>query len=317
MLFRSSDRSDKGVYRYRGTSVAVSRVLKNLTGGAIGNPAGLMVDGDQMWVADAGNKSLWRYSLTSAFTGTGTLNAAQLIKLNTANGGASGLAFDASNFYVLDLGDKQFYRYSRTGTASAISKVLRDTAGLVLGSPSGAVLVGQYMWIVDYGKDRAYKYSLSALGFGTTGTVNAIKSYKLYSKNLNAVGIAASNNYQALLKQEELPVEVTVKLQELQQSTSIAPVADVEAAIPASAYPNPVTDRTTVAFHANEAAEYKIRIVDLRGKEVMMIPGVANKGMNTKEIKMQGLAQGSYMLMIELKGDKRQTIRVMKNSSLY
>ncbi|MDZ4858367.1 MAG: right-handed parallel beta-helix repeat-containing protein [Candidatus Hydrogenedentes bacterium] len=184
------DKSDDQVYKYTtaGALVATSKVLKDTAAGSLGGPTGLAIDGDDLWIADDSNTASYRYSLAAAFAGAGNLNALQTIDFTGGNGSAEGLAIDATNIYVLDDSDKQFYRYPRAGGAETASKVLEDTGGDGLNSPSGANLSGATMYVADRGDDILYAYSLASV-FSGAGNVNASSQTDLNSDNEDARGL--------------------------------------------------------------------------------------------------------------------------------
>jgi hypothetical protein len=66
---------------------------------------------------------------------------------------------------------------------------MKESASVTLSSPSGATLDGtSLLWIVDSGRDKAYKYDLTAL-FSGTGDLNASSQFSLYSENGDAQGL--------------------------------------------------------------------------------------------------------------------------------
>ena len=251
------DKSTRQVFQYTGgtnTSVA-SKVLKDLAGGALNSPVGLAICGNDLWVADAGNKKLYKYSLSAAFSGSGNINAVQQILFTGLNGDAEGLAIDATYLYVLDQSDKVFYRYPRAGGTGVASKLMKDNAGGSLGNPSGAVLNGTFMWIVDNSTDKAYQYSLSALSFSAAGNLNATAQYSLNSLNANATGIAVGSSSNFMLR-SFVPTAAAINANSLPESAML------------KAYPNPFRGVVTIHYDLPSEGNVSLRIVDNFGKEI-------------------------------------------------
>jgi hypothetical protein len=162
--------------------------LKGKSGGNLGSPAALAIDGDQVWVSDASTKKIYRYSLASLFSGTGNLNAAQEMAVPSGNNKPGDLALDATYVYSLDESTKQLYRVPKAGGSATLSKVLKETGGGSLGNPSGVVLSGGDVYVSDFGKDKFYKYSLSSL-FAGSGNQNASAQWSAASGNGDARGL--------------------------------------------------------------------------------------------------------------------------------
>ena len=91
------DNIDDQVYRYPGRGkiipTEVSRVLKTIAGSDLSDPTGMAIDGDELWIVDDGLRKILRYSLASAFSAGGNLNALEEIDLDVSGGG-SGMSFD-------------------------------------------------------------------------------------------------------------------------------------------------------------------------------------------------------------------------------
>jgi hypothetical protein len=185
------DRDDDKVYHYTtaGQYLGVSRRLRESNGSGLDNPYGMAIDGDEMWITEE-DVSICRYSLSAAFSGTFDYYAVSSINLDyyTGNRKARGLAIDANYLYVLDNDMYRIWRYLRSNGSPSYSKILRQVDGTTLQEPSGAMFDGTSMWIVDYGKDKAYQYNLSDL-FSFGFTINAISEFALNSGNNRAESI--------------------------------------------------------------------------------------------------------------------------------
>ena len=189
-------------------------MLDTIAGSSIGNPSGLAIYGanDEMWVVSANDKNIYGYSLAAAYPDSGTpLAPTTEISLVTNNTGATGLAVDGCYLYVLN-DDKVgsvsvdvLYRYPKLpipppecpeDTEILTSKVLKDRGpspveedGAPLNLPSGAMVDGEFIWIVDRGTDMVYQYNLANLFDGSGTTLDAMDEFPLDSANDKATGL--------------------------------------------------------------------------------------------------------------------------------
>ena len=192
------DQSDKQVYKYDccGTLLGVSRELLPSGGGSIANPVGLAIYGDEMWVVSANDKKIYGYPLSAAYPYSDTpLTPTTEIPLVPNNTGASGLAVDSNYLYVLDdaPGSKAnlIYEYPRGGGGTVIvsGELMTDTTTNVsLEDPRGAMVDGDYIWVVDTGTEWAYKYSLATL-FSGASKINSVDDFELHADNDDASGV--------------------------------------------------------------------------------------------------------------------------------
>ncbi|NUP88711.1 MAG: hypothetical protein HUU25_02690 [Candidatus Sumerlaeia bacterium] len=196
------DNNDKIVYRYTGYSSnasTASRGLRNGAGGALGTLDAMAIDGDDLFVADDTNNQFRHYSLSSAFTGAGTINSDAVYAF--ADDGANthtqaqAMAVDSTYIYIADDNDDRIYRYLRSAPAgSTASSLLRTTAGTALGTIEGiAVHSGVLYVVVDSGgaQDIVYTYNSVDTVFLTPGTQdNANAATNLTGANDDSRGIA-------------------------------------------------------------------------------------------------------------------------------
>lgn len=220
------DQGDKKVYRYSycGELLGVSGTLKDGNGGGLGNPSGLTIAGDVMWIVLFGpnNPLLYKYSLSTAFSSSGNIWSTDDIGILPGNYKATGLAMDSNYLYVVDRRNHRIYRYPHNGGFPNISLILKGENGSNLNSPSGVMCDGSSLWVVDKGKGsipgKIYQYPLTSLfyGYGTLQstlttsdeirldteeaiaetfaeyywhTVNAIEEYPLDGQNNNPTGM--------------------------------------------------------------------------------------------------------------------------------
>jgi len=194
------DLADKKAYRYTccGSPEGVSRKLNTIAGSSIGNPNGLAIySADyELWVVSANDKKIYGYSLAAAYPDSGTpLPPITEISLVEDNTGATGLAVDSDYLYVLD-DDKVsstsvdvIYRYPKSGGTELPSKVLKEMGGDPLDLPSGAMVDGGSIWVVDRGTNMVYQYNLDDLFDGSDPTLDATWEFSLDGANDKATGL--------------------------------------------------------------------------------------------------------------------------------
>ena len=195
-----TDHADKQVYKYTcsGTLVDVSKKLLKSGGSSVGNIDGLAIYGEEMWVLSGNDKNIYYYPLGTAFPDDGSsLPATIEIGLDTANKGAVGLAISSTHLYVLDYStsakETTFYRYTHAGVKPTpyISSVLKDMIGNALEDPAGTTVDptdAAYIWFVDRGTNKMYKYKIADL-FTGSASVNAIDDFDLHPDNTDATGV--------------------------------------------------------------------------------------------------------------------------------
>lgn len=211
------DQSGKQVYQYDccGNLLGISKVLRSQAiddkESGIGNPAGLAIYGDYMWVVCWGpDDVIYRYSLNGAFTGPETTISADFeIPLyknddhDKENTNPTGLAIDGDAItatlgylYVLDSVDEKFYRYTTDGSSVTISRVLAESiasGGGALYGPAGTMFDGTYLWVVDDRQaqdlDRAYKYDMTNLFPDDGYPENALWQFDLDADNKGSTGL--------------------------------------------------------------------------------------------------------------------------------
>ena len=168
------DQDIKKVYRYSysGEMLGISGELRGWNGSSLGNPSGLAITGDVMWVVLFGpnNPLLYKYSVEDAFSSTGYIEYKGFLGMIHGNRKASGLAMDNTYLYVVDRDNERIYRYPRNpfgGGFYNISYKLKGVNGSDLIAPSGAMCDGSSIWVVDQGTSatpgKIYQYSLNSL----------------------------------------------------------------------------------------------------------------------------------------------------------
>jgi hypothetical protein len=153
---------------------------------------------------------------------------------------------------------------------------MKETSGASLGSPSGITLDGNYVWVVDKTKDKAYKYLLSSL-FSGSGSLNATAQFSLNAQNGNATGIAVGNNSNLLRTTEsQLTLDDGLLI-----------------------YPNPTTGKTNFKFSLANSEKYNLIIMDMASRIIVNQINEGVKGINAFEIDLTNKPKGIYMVRLE------------------
>ena len=66
-----------------------------------------------------------------------------------------------------------------------------------------------------------------------------------------------------------------------------------------SAYPSPATDVLQVSFQSPSAGNGVLRILDLSGRPVRELPWPLDQGRNAREIRLENLAPGAYLIQVD------------------
>ena len=164
------DQADKRVYRYTycGEFMSVSGRLMRMDGtSSIGNPSGLAIDGDSMWVVVQGPDvpTLFKYSLIMAFSSSGDIACETEMPRLPGNRDSTGLAIDENYVYTLDGTFKVIFGYPRNKGLPIVSYILKGMDGSNLISPSGLMCNGDSIWVVGKGTDKVYQYLKDDLFF--------------------------------------------------------------------------------------------------------------------------------------------------------
>ena len=275
---------------------SVSKTLRTQTGSNISSLKGLTINGDSLWVLDQAGKAIYRYSLSATFNGSGSINA--LAKINISNAKGESLCADNGNLYVLDDDkDRSLYRYNKSGSFSSRSKIMKTSAGLALGSGTGAVIdVNGRVWVTDQINDKSYSYSLSSL-FTGTGNLNASSEFTLLNSsptNANATGITLVNSTTVLRSTTDTVEYVVAKPESFQYEI----------------YPNPTrSEYHMIVKSKNKSSQnsIKARILDVQGRQIKTFTFNSNETIDFGN----DLKTGVYMVELR-EGDKVKTIRVVK-----
>jgi RHS repeat-associated protein/uncharacterized repeat protein (TIGR01451 family) len=144
--------ADKSVSLYDGRGNA----LGSWQATDVGVPEGIATDGTNIWIIDASQNKVLRYSLGALrYSGTATADAS--FSLDAANNHASDLTTDGTNFWVSDVLTGQVFVYTMSGSLLGQWRLDPANSG-VLGitlNPAG----GSDLWAVDIGSLRVYHYA--------------------------------------------------------------------------------------------------------------------------------------------------------------
>lgn len=78
------------------------------------------------------------------------------------------------------------------------------------------------------------------------------------------------------------------------------------------AYPNPAHDNITVRFTAERAGKYSFALTDVSGRLLQTKTIDAVNGINNINIDVSSYTQGMYMIMLTSSGDKKRTVKFIK-----
>jgi hypothetical protein len=126
------------------------------------------------------------------------------------------------------------------------------------------------------------------------------------SANTATLTVVASNNCgQSAQSSKVISINLNCRVAEGESA-----VAGVEGSS-LNAFPNPTSGKATVTFNATDNGKYQLRVSDLLGKVIIeeMIPAV--EGFNMKEIDLQGVTRGLYLVTLRTEGKQAETLRLI------
>jgi hypothetical protein len=77
-----------------------------------------------------------------------------------------------------------------------------------------------------------------------------------------------------------------------------------------SLYPNPTSGKAMIEFDATKDCRYKLIVYDFTGRILINEDLVAVEGLNSKEINLENVAKGIYMVSVRA-GERAQTLRLI------
>ena len=78
-----------------------------------------------------------------------------------------------------------------------------------------------------------------------------------------------------------------------------------------TAYPNPTTDKVTVSFTSESGAAGILKLVDMTGRELISNNFSIEQGLNSREINLDNIATGLYLITIIAEGRETQWLRLV------
>ena len=78
-----------------------------------------------------------------------------------------------------------------------------------------------------------------------------------------------------------------------------------------TAYPNPTSGKAMVTFNSDRTAKYSLKVVDMIGKVLISENVSVVEGYNTKEINLENVAKGIYLISVQTEGGNAQTLRLI------
>ena len=140
----------------------------------------------KFFVSDDGDDMLYKYDASGNLVGT--------TDLLSGNNKPSGVATWEDDVYVLDQSDTETYLYIAGAGTPVISRTFRTMGGSGLGAPKGLAIDGDDIWVVTWGADNLYRYSLDE-AFTGTGTLDALQEIALDGLNVNSAGLAIDSEF--------------------------------------------------------------------------------------------------------------------------
>ena len=93
--------------------------------------------------------------------------------------------------------------------------------------------------------------------------------------------------------------------------TVIESVIATEALSALKAFPNPTSGKAMVEFTSDRTARYSLKVVDMIGKVLISENVSVVKGYNTKDINLENMAKGIYLISVQTEEGNAQTLRLI------
>jgi hypothetical protein len=172
--------------------------------------------------------------------------------------------------------------FTATVTPGGTVTICKNTVIALSASPSGSGYT--YQW---------YRINNHPIAGATNATFTATAPGKYYVIVTSATGCSAASAL-TFVKQ--------TNCQRLEENETAATTA-------LQAYPNPTSGNVTVYFESEADSEYTLEVVDLTGKILQRLDGVATKEFVILDLDLSFLAAGMYFVRLtEATGDHRITI---------
>jgi hypothetical protein len=71
-------------------------------------------------------------------------------------------------------------------------------------------------------------------------------------------------------------------------------------------YPNPALSSALLEFSLEEESAYEIRVINAQGKEMLLLSGTSQAGRNERQLNLDGMSQGLYIVQLLTNGQRRQ-----------
>jgi hypothetical protein len=156
---------------------------------------------------------------------------------------------------------------------------------------------------IDGGEQFSVERSLDGKSFQPIAQVHAIKGQSAYSTADD--NMAAGNNYYRLAtKEQNGSVSYSQVVRVATSGSSL--VQDV------IMVPTVVSNSAVLQLTAEQNAKAQIRIVDMSGREVFKSSNDLNAGANSISLDLSGLAQGSYLLHIQMENGDVVPVKFVK-----
>jgi hypothetical protein len=209
-------------------------------------------------------------------------------------------------------GNVTVYANSLCGPGPAVTLAVRSTP-LQPGTISGPSPVCKHSY--QY-------YSIPAVAGATSYTWTATNGVSIYSgqgtttarlKFYNAtssstvVSVKANNSCgSSAVRTKTVSINTSCKV-----AADGSEVTEAIALTSFTAYPNPTSGKATITFDSDRDAKYSLKVVDMIGRVMISENVSAVEGFNSKEINLENVAKGIYLISVQTEGDEAQTLRLI------
>ena len=94
-------------------------------------------------------------------------------------------------------------------------------------------------------------------------------------------------------------------------SVGASTVISTESISSLTAYPNPTSGKATITFNSDRNSNYSLRVTDMIGKVLVKEDLSVVEGYNMKDINLENLSKGIYMISVQTEEGNAQTLRLV------
>ena len=94
-------------------------------------------------------------------------------------------------------------------------------------------------------------------------------------------------------------------------SSVVSSVVATESLSALTAFPNPTSGKATITFNSDRNSNYSLKVTDMIGKVLISQDLSVVEGYNMKDINLENMSKGIYMISVQTEDGNAQTLRLV------